>query len=41
MSQIPLFQNKDPRYTHLFNMTLDDTNMAVTKISTTRIEAMP
>ena len=39
MSQLPLFQYKDPRYTHLFNMTLDDTNMAITEISTTRREA--
>ena len=39
MSQMPLFQNKDPRYTHLFNMTLDDINMAITEISITRIEA--
>ena len=39
MSQMPLFQYKDPRYTHLFNMTLDYINMAITKISTTRIEA--
>ena len=39
MSQMPLFQYKDPRYIHLFNMTLDDINMAITEISTTRIEA--
>ena len=39
MSQMPLFQCKDPRYTHHFNMTLDDINMAITEISTTRIEA--
>ena len=39
MSQMPLFQYKDPRYTNLFNMTLDDINMAITGISTTRIEA--
>ena len=39
MSQMPLFQNKGPRCTHLFNMTLDDINMAITEISTTRIEA--
>ena len=39
MSQMPLFQNKGPRYTHLFNMTLDDINMAITEITTTRIEA--
>ena len=39
MSQIPLLQYKDPRYTHLFNMTLDDINMAITEISTTLIEA--
>ena len=37
MSQMPLFQYKDPRYNHLFNMTLDDINMAITEISTTRI----
>ena len=36
---MPLFQYKDPRYTHLFNMTLDDNNMAITEISTTRLEA--
>ena len=34
-----LFQYKYPRYTHLFNMTLDDSNMAITEISTTRLEA--
>ena len=39
MSQMPLFQYKDPVYTQLFNMTLDDINMAITEISTTRIEA--
>ena len=39
MSQMPLFQYKDPRYTHLFNMNLDDINMAKTEISTTRLEA--
>ena len=39
MSQMPLFQYKDPRHTHLFNMTLDDINMAITEISTTRMEA--
>ena len=39
MSQMSLFQYKDPRYTHLFNMTLDGINMAITEISTTRIEA--
>ena len=39
MSQMPLFQYKDPRYTHLFNMTLYDINMAITEISTTRLEA--
>ena len=39
MSQMPLFQNKDPRYTDLFNMTLHDINKAITEISTTRIEA--
>ena len=39
MSQMPLFQYKDPRYTYLFNMTLDDINMAITEISTTRPEA--
>ena len=39
MSQMPLLENKDPRYTYLFNMTLDDINMAITEISTTRIEA--
>ena len=37
MSQMPLFQYKDPRY--IFNMTLDDINMAITEISTTRLEA--
>ena len=35
MSQVSLFQYKDPRYTHLFNMTLYDINMAITEISTT------
>ena len=35
MSQMPLFQYKDSRYTHLFNMTLHDMNMAITEISTT------
>ena len=39
MSQIPLIQYKDPRYTHLFNMTLADINMTITEISTTRLEA--
>ena len=39
MSQMPLIQNKDPRYVHLFNMTLDDINMVITEISTTGIEA--
>ena len=39
MSQMPLFQYKDPRYSHLFNMTQDDINMAITEISTTRLEA--
>ena len=39
MSQMPLFQHKDPRYTCLFNMTLHDINMAITEISATRIEA--
>ena len=39
ISQMPLFQYKDPRYIHLFNMTLDDINMAITEISTTRLEA--
>ena len=39
MSQMPLFQYKDPRYTYLFNMTLADINMAITEISTTRPEA--
>ena len=39
MSQMPLFQYKDPRYTHQFNVTIDDTNMAITKISTIRLEA--
>ena len=38
MSQMPLFQYKDPRYTHLFNVTLDGINMAITEISTTRLE---
>ena len=36
MLQMPLFQYKDPRYTHLFNMTLDNINMAITEISTTK-----
>ena len=36
---MPLFQYKDPRYTHLFNMALDDINMVITEISTTRLEA--
>ena len=36
---MPLFQYKDPSYIHLFNMTLDDIYMAITEISTTRIEA--
>ena len=39
MSQMPLFQYKDPRYTHLLNMTLNDINMAITEINTTRLEA--
>ena len=39
MSQMPLFQYEDLRYTHLFNMTLDDINMAIIEISITRIEA--
>ena len=39
MSQMPLFQYKDPRYTHLFNIALDDINMAITEISTTTLEA--
>ena len=39
MSQMPFFQYKDPRYTHLFNMILDDINMTITEISTTRLEA--
>ena len=38
MSQMPLFQYKDPRNNHLFNMTID-INMAITEISTTRLEA--
>ena len=38
MSQMPFFQYKDPRYTHLFNMTLNDINMLITEISTTRLE---
>ena len=38
MSQMPLFQYKNSRYTHLFHMTLDDINMAITEISNTRIE---
>ena len=38
-SQMSLFQYKDPRYTHLFNVALDDINMAITEISTTRLEA--
>ena len=40
MLQMPLFQYKDPRYTHLFSMTLGDINMAITEISTTRLEAL-
>ena len=39
MSQMPLFQYKDPRYINLINMILDDINMAITEISTTRLEA--
>ena len=39
MSQMPLFQYKDPRYTHPFNMTLDDINLAITEISPIRLEA--
>ena len=39
MSQMPLFQYKDPRYTNLFNITLDDINMAITEISTITFEA--
>ena len=39
MLQMPLFQYKDTRYTHLFNMTLDDINMVITEISTTKLEA--
>ena len=39
MSQMPLFLYIHPRCTHLFNMTLDDINMAITEISTTRLEA--
>ena len=36
---MPLFQYEDPRYTHLFNMTLDDINKEKTEISITRLEA--
>ena len=39
ISQIPIFHHNDPKYTHLFNMTLDDTNMAINKISNTKTEA--
>ena len=39
MSQMPLFLYRDPRYNHLFNMTPDDINMAITEISTTRHKA--
>ena len=39
MSQMPFFQYIDPSYTHLFNMPLDDINMAIAEISTTRLEA--
>ena len=39
MLQMPLFQYKDPRYIQQFNMTLDDINMAITEIGTTRLEA--
>ena len=39
ISQIPIFHHKDPRYTHLFNMTLDDINMAIYEISNTKTEA--
>ena len=38
MSQMPLLQYKDPRYTYLFNMTLDDINVEITEIRTTRPE---
>ena len=31
MSHMPLFPYKNPRYTHLFNTTLDDINMAITE----------
>ena len=39
MSQMPLFQYKVTRYTHLFNITLDNINMAITEISMARLEA--
>ena len=39
MSQMPLFQYKDPRYNHLFSMILDYINIAITEINTTRLEA--
>ena len=38
-SQIPIFHYIDPRHTHLFNMTLDDINMAINEISNTKSEA--
>ena len=38
MSQMPLFQYKDPRYNHLFKITPDDINMTITDISTIRLE---
>ena len=39
ISQIPIFHHKNPRCTHLFNMTLDDINMAIIEVSSTKTEA--
>ena len=39
ISQIPIFHHKDPIYTHLFNMTLDDINMVQNEISNAKTEA--
>ena len=39
ISKIPIFHHKDQRYTHLFNMTLDDINVAINEISNTKTEA--
>ena len=39
ISQIPIFHHKDPRFTHLFNITLDDINVAINEISNTKTEA--